>query len=144
MEQQQNELFAMIGELTYKLQLAQRENEQLADEVRRKSELCTSILNDRNRLFSMNTSSTEENAKLKEKLKKTEEERNAVENSIGIFRPQRQTCADVWTDTDLRGFYYDGDRGNDFDTITDEQMARFYGENGAIETCDEESLPKWA
>jgi hypothetical protein len=91
MEQQQNELFAMIGELTYKLQLAQRENERLTDEVRTKTDLSTSVINDYNRLSVMIISANEENAQLKGQLLQTQEEVRVLERSIGICRPVRQT-----------------------------------------------------
>jgi hypothetical protein len=99
MEQQQNELFAMIGELTYKLQLAQRENERLTDEVRTKTDLSTSIINDYNRLSVMIISANEENAQLKGQLLQTQEEVRVLERSIGICRPVRQTNS--WTQDEI-------------------------------------------
>ena len=99
MEQQQNELFAMIGELAYKLQLAQRENERLTDEVRTKIDLSTGIINDYNRLSVMVISANEENAQLKAQIHQTQEEVRVLERSIGICRPVRETNS--WTQDEI-------------------------------------------
>jgi hypothetical protein len=136
MEQQQNDLFAMIGELTYRLQLAQRENERLIDENRRQRELCSSIVNDRNQLFNMSLNADKTISELKEKLNETEYQRDMLaQGSLRHFSLQRQTCADTWTNvmTDL-----DEDNileeqiclqpKHKVDAITEEQIDGFYGD----------------
>lgn len=134
MEQQQNDLFAMIGELSYKLQLAQRENERLIDENRRQRELCSSIVNDQNQLFNMSLNADKTISELKEKLDETEYQRDMLaQRSLRQVSLQRQTCADTWTNV-----LNDVDEDNileeqiclqpihKVDAITEEQIEGFY------------------
>jgi hypothetical protein len=132
MEQQQDELFAMIGQLTYRLQLAQRENERLADENARMREDRMNMINEYNMTFNRCEGLTSENATLRETVARAE---NIINNNyftndqmaglygeepIGGGRPQRQ---DSVIDHAL--------------LITDEQMAGFYGgeESGGCLQC---------
>jgi chromosome segregation ATPase len=149
MEQQQNDLFAMIGELTYKLQLTQTNNERLADESLRMREALSYTNKEYNTIFTTCNSLRSENAELRANIARIEDERNRLEEVMGIFRPQRQRCDDRLTVEDLVGVEA-MDTDTDFDSddeidmprrqyannLTDEDIARFYEEE-AMEIDDQ-------
>jgi chromosome segregation ATPase len=149
MEQQQNDLFAMIGELTYKLHLTQTNNERLADESLRMREALSYTNKEYNTIFTTCNNLRSENAELRANIAKIEDAHKSLEESIGIFRPQRQRCDDRLTVEDLVGVesMY---TGNDFDdddeidmprrqyanNLTDKDIAIFYEEE-AMEIDDQ-------
>lgn len=117
MEQQQNDLFAMIGELAYRLQLSQRENERLSHEnqmmVERKKFLDEQLTHEIN----ANNAFVRENNTLKDQIATLEGKSNS---SKLLGRPQRQ--------------YGHEDR------LTDEHIAQFYRD---IPIVVEEPYPEW-
>jgi hypothetical protein len=143
MEQQQNQLFAMIGELTYRLQLVQMENERLVDENQRNMERYAYIQSEYNSSFNICENLRNENAELMEKIARIEGER------MEICRPQSD-CA--ITNEEMARFYEEeameiddneiewravnnngreitsSQRECEFSDITDEQMRGLYGE----------------
>jgi hypothetical protein len=139
MEQQQNELFAMIGQLMYKLQLVQRENERLVDENETKTETCARLLKEYNTHFVVSDSLRKENDELKEKIATVEAERNSLERSIGLGRPQRDNGDDndyITADELMNGYYREEDE------MADEHVRWMYTQ-GFMNT-DEEPYPEWA
>jgi len=139
MEQQQNELFAMIGQLMYKLQLVQRENERLVDENETKTETCARLLKEYNTHFVVSDSLRKENDELKEKIATVEAERNSLERSIGLGRPQRDygDDNDYITADELRNGSY-----REEDEMAEEHVRWMYTQ-GFMNT-DEEPYPEWA
>jgi hypothetical protein len=123
MEQQQNELFAMIGELTYRLQLAQRENERLADENQTIREDRTNIVNEYNITFNRCEELRSENAVLRVRVAGLDEQ----------IASQERNCNSQITNEQMAGFYgeelIDGGRPQRQDSVIDHamQMAGFYG-----------------
>ena len=139
MEQQQNELFAMIGQLMYKLQIVQRENERLVDENETKTETCARLLKEYNTHFVISDNLRKENEELKEKIATVEAERNSLERSIGLGRPQRDYGDDndyITADELMNGYYREEDE------MADEHVRWMYTQ-GFMNT-DEEPYPEWA
>ena len=131
MEQQQTELYAMIGELTYRLQLAQRENERLVDESHtttqerraenhRMREERTNMVNEYNMTLNTCEDLRRENEMLRERLATAEVhsimQADIINNQLaGLYvsgRPQRQDSvidhALLMTDEQMDGFYGGG------------------------------------
>lgn len=139
MEQQQDELFAMIGQLTYRLQLAQRENERLADESLTLRENISYLNTEYNTIFTTCNSLTSENAELKARIARIEENQCgsiAMTNEpMTGFHVERDTDDEIESipDNEIdwqmvnnigREIFYPQRNGE----ITDEQMRGFYGE----------------
>ena len=131
MEQQQNELFAIIGELTYRLQLAQRENERLADENQTMRQERRDMVNEYNMTFDMYNDLRSENALLRARLAEEEERIASQERNCNNYYNQI-------TNDQMAGLYGEepvcGGRPQRQDSVidhallmTDEQMAGFYG-----------------
>ena len=114
MEQQQNELFALIGEVTYRLRLVEAENEKLKDENRTTTEKLQDMTRHYNETFA-------ENEQLKKKLQEIEEERKAAETAMGFGRPMRQFGHDEPP--------FEADESTIFPSLNDAQIDGFYGED---------------
>jgi len=130
MEQQQNELFAMIGELTYRLQLAQRENARLADENQTMREERTDIVNEYNMTLNRYNDLRSENATLMVRLA-------GLEEQIASQERNGNNCNNQITNEQMAGFYGEevngGGRPQRQDSVIDHamQIAGFYGEEEA-------------
>jgi hypothetical protein len=138
MEQQQNELFTMIGELTYRLQLAQRENERLADENQTMCQERRDMVNEYNMTFDMYNDLRSENALLRARL--AEEERIASQERNG------NNYYNQITNDQMTGLYgeepvYGGRPQRETSIIdhallmTNEQMDGFYGQDPMGDGC---------
>lgn len=123
MEQEHHELFAMIGMLTYKLQLAEKENEKLSNENYTNSETCKKLQVEINRIFKMNHELTIENQLLQEKLyeqnKGGDKDKKTETETESYGKPQRQYGhEDGLTDTQLKEIFIEdfgsNRRMNDF------------------------------
>ena len=117
MEQEHHELFAIIGMLTYKLQLAEKENEKLSNENYTNSETCKKLQVEINSIFNMNHELIVENQLLKEKLNEQNKGGDTEKESYG--KPQRQYGHDDGlTDTQLKEIFIEdfgsNRRMNDF------------------------------
>ena len=108
MEQQQNELFALIGQLTYRLRLVEAENEKLKDENRTTTEKLQDMARDYTRIVV-------ENHHLEEKL----QERNAMD----AVRPVAQLVSEP---------PFEADESTIFPLLNEAQIESFY----AREQCD--------
>jgi seryl-tRNA synthetase len=121
MEQQQNELFAIIGELTYRLRMLEGENEKLKEEVNEKTEKIKDVTEAYNEEFSTVQRLLLENEELKSKLKQFEEEKHAAERAMGFGRPVRQFGHDDSP--------FNTDESAIFQSLNDAQIDSFYSGN---------------
>lgn len=108
MEQEHHELFAIIGMLTYKLQLAEKENDKLSNENYTNSETYKKLQVEFNSIFKMNHELTVENQLLQEKLneqnKGGDKDKKTETETYG--KPQRQYGhEDGLTDTQLKEIF---------------------------------------
>jgi len=104
MEQEHHELFAMIGMLTYKLQLAEKENEKLSNENYTNSETYKKLQVEFNSIFKMNHELTVENQLLKEKLNEQNKDGDKDKEQYGK-PPREYVDDDGLTDTQLKEIF---------------------------------------
>jgi regulator of replication initiation timing len=129
MDQLHTELFAIIGELTYRLRIIRSEQEEiqkLKDDVNDKTEKLQDIKQAYNDEISTVQRLLLENEALKAKVKKFEE-KEAAERAMGFGRPVRQIGHDESP--------FDADESAILQSLNDAQIGGFYSENNFCK-CD--------